>query len=61
MLADKPLSALKVAFQGRNTHPVLLNAQAHFFGNYRSRTVLYLLALGRAQFPNYIVHLHGHA
>ncbi len=61
MLADKPLSALKIAFQGRNTLPVLLNARAHFFGNYGSRTALYLLALGRAQFPNYFVHLHGDA
>jgi len=35
-------------------------AQAHFLGNEFSRTVLDLLSLGAAQFPNYFIHIYGH-
>src|SRR6266446_757761 len=35
-------------------------AQAHFLGNEFSRTVLDLLSLGSAQFPNYFIHTYGH-
>src|SRR5712691_383926 len=35
-------------------------AQAHFLGYEFSRTVLDLLSLGSAQFPNDFIHIHGH-